>query len=93
MRKTKATENENKVNYDVKVKRATECKSGDVAFDMIVNGVTIYGCFLTEGRNGYFVSFPSRKGNDGKYYNIAYFPVSEAILENIIGQIESLLEK
>lgn len=91
MRKTsKATENETK--YDIKVKRATECKSGDVAFDMIVNGVTIYGCFLTEGRNGNFVAFPSRKGNDGKYYNIAYFPVSEETLEVIESQIEKLLE-
>lgn len=92
MRKTsKATENN--VNYEVKVKRATECKSGDVAFDMIVNGVTIYGCFLTEGRNGNFVAFPSRKGNDGKYYNIAYFSVTEEMLAEIESQIESLLEK
>lgn len=37
------------------------------------NGAIIYGCKLLEGSNGLFIAFPSRKGNDGKYYNHARF--------------------
>lgn len=80
-----------KENYDIKVKRATEFKSGDVAFDLTVNGVTIYGCVLREGRNGAFISFPSRKGSDGKYYNITYFPITENTQNEIEKQINELL--
>lgn len=40
-------------------------------FDMILNGVNIYGCRLIEGENGWFVSFPSKKPSKkgGKWYN------------------------
>ena len=30
-------------------------------FDMVLNGVYIYGCRLIEGEDGWFVSFPSKK--------------------------------
>lgn len=31
--------------------------------------ITIRGCRVVEGQNGAFVSFPSRKQDDGKYWN------------------------
>ena len=33
--------------------------------------VTIYGIRLVEGKNGKFLSMPSRKGSDGTYYSHA----------------------
>lgn len=41
----------------------------DLALDdtLIIKGLT-----LVEGKNGLFLSFPSTKGNDGKYYNSVY---------------------
>lgn len=75
----------------LKVKRATEFKSGDVAFDIDVNGVMIYGCVMKEGRNGNFVAFPSRKGSDGKYYSHVWVALSESDVENINKQIDELL--
>ena len=59
-------------------------------FDMVVNGVKIYGCRLVEGSKGTFVSFPSRKGNDGKYYSHAWVQLSEADIKNIVEQIEAI---
>lgn len=40
-------------------------------FDMVLNGINIYGCRLIEGENGWFVSFPSKKPTKkgGKWYN------------------------
>jgi len=81
--------NDNKEKLIV-VKRAKAFNDGKIIFDMIVNDVTIYGCRLLEGKNGMFVSFPSRKGNDNKYYNIAYVSLSEADIDSIVAQIEKM---
>lgn len=34
--------------------------------------LVIKGLTLVEGKNGLFLSFPSTKGKDGKYYNSIY---------------------
>ncbi len=34
--------------------------------------LVIKGLTLVEGKDGLFLSFPSTKGKDGKYYNIVY---------------------
>ena len=40
-------------------------------FDMVLNGVYIYGCRLIEGENAWLVSFPSKKPakKGGKSFN------------------------
>ena len=48
--------------------------------------VTIYGIRIVEGKNGKFLSMPSRKGNDGNYYSHARIvddDISNAILETV----------
>ncbi len=85
----------------IKVTRARDfTKDGadgcSIAFDMIVNGVTIYGCWYREGKDKKgedysMVSFPSRKADDGKYYNWAYVKLSDADVENISKQIEEII--
>lgn len=68
----------------------------NIAVDLKINGVTIYGCFYREGKdkNGKdysMVSFPSHKGNDGKYYNYAYVKLTDEDVEKISQDIEKLL--
>ena len=90
-KKTETKETENTTTYTVKVTRAKEIK-GSYAFDMDVNGVTIYGCWLKETKAGdNFVSFPSYKGKDGKWYSHAYFKIDEKTQADIEKQIESLI--
>lgn len=36
------------------------------------NTLVIKGLTLVEGKDGLFLSFPSTKGKDGKYYNSVY---------------------
>lgn len=46
--------------------------------------VTIYGVRVVDGSNGVFLSMPSRKGSDGKYYyqaNIIDEDIKSAVLE------------
>ena len=88
----KKKDQEAAVNYNVKVRR----ESGDIGFDADVNGVTLYGLtYMNENpeRNikSDFISFPSRKGSDGKYYNMFYFKISDELLKDIAKQIEEII--
>lgn len=82
-------------SYKVEVKRAKQFESGDIAFDMLVNGISIYNCTYKsgekDGREYAFVSFPSRKGKDDKYYSHVYFKIDDDLLHEIESQIEKLL--
>ena len=42
----------------------------DITFD---NTLVVRGFRLVRGKNGIFLAHPSRKGNDGKFYNITTF--------------------
>lgn len=85
----KRTKEEVKVNAEVT--RAKETEWG-CFFDLVVNGVTIYGCRVVEGSKGDFISFPSRKNEkDGKYYNHAYIKLSDEDTKDIIAQVEKLI--
>lgn len=82
---------ENKVTLEVeKVKEY----NSNYFFNLIVSGiVTIYGCILRQSKNGdWFVCFPSKKGKDGKYYNIAYMSLTEEQTADIIAQIEEAIQ-
>ena len=91
-----STKKETKNTYDVKVTRAKEMDNGNVTFDMVVNGVTIYGCWYLEGtsKNGkdyQMISFPSQKGKDGKYYSHAWFKIEDDVKDDIIAQLQELV--
>lgn len=65
-----------------------------VFFTGVLNGVTIYNMRVVTNRNGEdFVAFPSEKGKDGKYYNVAYFALSPDDTAVIIECVEDWLEK
>lgn len=66
-------------------------ESGTITFDMTLNGVKIYGCFVHEGKNGDFISLPQRKGSDGKYYSIVWARFSEEDEEAILKEVERVL--
>lgn len=78
------------VEVNAKVVRANQVKDL-VFFDVEINGVTIYGCKVVEGKNGDFISFPSHKGKDDKYYNHAYIKLTDEQTKEIISQVENML--
>ena len=88
-------ENVSVFGYDVKVTRAKEIKEGQVVFDMVVNGITIYGCWYREGnKNGQdytMISFPSQKAENGNYYNHCWFKIEDDVKANIIEQLQKLV--
>lgn len=78
------------VNHSFTVERVHVFEDGSVTFNMIVdNFVHVYGLRIYDGKYGKpFISFPSRKGKDDKYWNHVYCPLSPEDVENIAKQVE-----
>ena len=75
--------------------RVIEGKKGDVVFfTLILNGISIYNCRASSGKNGDFISFPQVKGKDDKYYNQVYARLSKdtesAILDAVQAKIDAM---
>ena len=75
------------------VEHVHQFEDGTITFNMMVDDfVTVYGCRIYDGKDGKpFISFPARKGNDGKFWNIVYMKLSEDQTEEIAKQIEEKL--
>ena len=96
-----AEKKEKRVEYDVNVLRAKDFTENskldtNVAFDMEVNGIKIYGCWLKEGtgkdgKEYSLISLPSQKVKDGNYYSVTWFPISKELTKEIREQIVKML--
>ena len=71
MRNRSTTSESHTYNHEYAVRRAVRFDK-DVVFDLTIDDFTIYRCRVVEGKNGDFISLPSRKGNDGKFWGIVY---------------------
>lgn len=63
-----------------------------VLFDLTINGVKIYSCKIVEGKHGDFISFPSYKGKNGKYYTHCYFDLTAEETAEIIKEVDKNLK-
>ena len=77
-------------NYCVK-RAITLGEDDNVLADVEINGITIYGMRVVEGKNGDFLSFPQTKGKDGKYYSVCWAKLSEKDQADILEAIEDKL--
>ena len=77
-------------NYCVK-RAITVGKNASVLADVEINGITIYGMRVVEGKNGDFLSFPQTKGKDGKYYSVCWAKLSDKDQADILKAIEDKL--
>lgn len=81
-------------NNHITVSHVMVWKDESVTFTLTINGVTIYGMRVvsfTDRRDGQrkrFVAFPKRKGNDGNYYHIAYYKLSNTEEIEILRQVD-----
>ena len=84
---------ENQTAHKFTVTRVHQFDDGSVTFNMQVDGfVDVYGCRIYDGKEGKpFISLPSRKGNDGKYWNHVYMKLSDEQTEEIAKQVEEKL--
>lgn len=75
------------------LKARTDSK-GIVRADVEINGITIYGMAIMANKTSgeAFLSWPSQKGQDGKYYSTCYARLSDSDQEAIIGEIYAWLD-
>lgn len=101
MPSTKNSKKEKKeFNMDIvtlQVKSARQFNNGRVGFTLECNGITIYNMIAfpyndKEGNEQWGVSFPQKKGSDGKYYNEVWFPINEEVRKDILDMIDEVLE-
>lgn len=78
------------VKHNFTVERVHVFEDGSVTFNMMIDGfVRVYGLRIYDGRDGKpFISFPSRKGKDDKYWNHVYCPLTPEDVDNIAAQVE-----
>lgn len=63
--------------------------SGGTYFTLILNGVTINDCRVAETKDGKeFISLPSYKGKDGRWYSIVWFRFSDEDQDEILSMID-----
>ena len=93
MKKPENKNNQKSILKDYSVDHVKMDSKGRVRFALTVNGVAVYGCNVVEGKNGDFISFPSYKGKDGKYYNHVYIPLTDKEQEGILLDVEKELNK
>ena len=76
-------QNNQQIKY-ISVSHVMHWQDGSTTFAMTIHGITIYGMRVvsfTDQRDGQrkrFVAFPKRKGNDGNYYHIAYYKLTDS---------------
>lgn len=90
---TKFGSKKEQVKHSFTVERVHVFDDGVVTFNMIVDDfVRVYGLRIYDGKDGKpFISFPSRKGKDDKYWNHVYCPLSPEDVANIAVQVEELM--
>ncbi|MBO7734361.1 MAG: septation protein SpoVG family protein [Methanobrevibacter sp.] len=76
----------------VKVTRAFAFDNGSVSFDLVVNNQFYFNNMrIIEGKEKDFISFPSYKGKDEKYYSHCWFRIDEELEKQIIELVKEKL--
>ena len=73
------------------IERARETKAG-IFFTLVINGVIINNCRIAEYKKKTFISLPSYKGSDDKYYNVVWFKFSPEDMDAIINAVYDELD-
>ena len=62
-----------------------------VFFNLVLfDAVVIFGCRVVDGKNGAFISLPSRKAGD-RYYNHVGVKLSDELTQVILDTVEGML--
>lgn len=77
-----------------KILSARAMSDGTPLANIELNGIRIYGCKVMARKSDgeAFLAWPSAKGKDGNYYNVAYAKLDPEDQEMIIGDIYKILD-
>ena len=73
--------------------RVRETPNSVIFADLTLNSVTVYGVAVRAGRDGEaFLAWPASKGQDGKWYKLAWAPLTQEDQDKIIQTIYDKLD-
>ena len=83
--------------FEVSKIKPIQGKKDSYRMTLVINGVKVYGAKYitytgTDGKDASFISFPSYKGADEKYYNVVWYPISDPELHDIERLMEAALD-
>lgn len=97
-----ARENRKQQNNGLEFKctNIREFEDGNISFTLTIGRISIYGCRIFTGKNGEFISWPSRcvkatkKGEKDRYFNHARVnDLTDAEQTEIINTVYALLDE
>ena len=80
----------NPIRFEIRDARQWDDESISFAVDFFLaedRPLTVYSCRVVDGKDGAFISFPSRKAKDNKYYSYAYIRLTEDEQDEIIEEV------
>lgn len=82
--------------FEVTNIKTIQGKKDSYRMTLVINGVKIYGAKYitytgTDGKDASFISFPSYKGKDDKFYNVCWYPINDLELQTIERLMEAAL--
>lgn len=102
MKARQTTNTTNTPREELPVTKISSCKilsaramsDGTPMANIEINGIRIYGCKVMARKSDgeAFLAWPSAKGKDGKYYNVAYAKLDPESQEKIITEIYNLMD-
>lgn len=78
------------IRFEIRDARQWDDESISFAVDFFLEEdrpLTVYSCRIVDGKDGAFISFPSRKAKDNKYYSYAYIRLTEEEQDEIIEEV------
>lgn len=57
----------------------------------VIGNIAIYGCKVVSGKNGDFIAFPSQKGDNGNYYDVANVRLNDGISDAILAEVQKAI--
>lgn len=75
------------IKWEIRSAQTWDNGGTSFAIDFVLEGgrkLTVYNCRVVDGEKQNFISFPARKGKDGKYYSYAYIRLTDEEQEEII---------
>ena len=81
-------------NIEFTVKNCREFADGGISFALVLldGKVTLYGCRVINGKEGEFIAFPARKGQNEKWYNHFFVDLSKEETAEIINVVYETLD-
>lgn len=85
-----AKKEHNPIRFEIRDARQWDDEAISFAVDFFLaedRPLTVYSCRIVDGKDGAFISFPSRKAKDNKYYSYAYIRLTDEEQDEIIEEV------